>query len=334
MEPALAHSPAQETPTEAPAETPPARRRGYIARSWRGELSLARAFFVNGVLLTLGFALVMIALLLAMMIALSGNMRAEMYLWLAVNIVVFALGTPISVWQLVGLWRSASRHLRLGGRRIFAYGAYALVVALAGYEVWDAPSIWQEYKKAQLLLALEEAVHTDFAVFERDGVLSVSGLFGQDMVDKVKDELDRNPNIRAVHLTSVGGFIDAGQKVAGLIKERGLATYVSDYCKSSCTFAFLAGRERWLGPNGRLGFHSAIGTFGDDEAVRAMSDIYARLGMPAATIARVMRVSPKDMWEPSISELKADGLIDDVVEDPLARLRRVSEVKGQGSNPL
>jgi hypothetical protein len=321
----------EQTPT---VDEAPVRRRGYIVRSWRGELSLARAFFVNGVLLTLAFAVVMIALLFAMMTVFGGQVRAEMYLGLAVTTAVFVLGTPITVWQLVGLWRSASRHVRRGGRRIFAYGAYVLVIALAGYEVWDAPSVWQDYKKAQLLLALEEAVHTDFAVFERDGVLSVSGLFGQDMVDKVKGELDRNPNIRAVHLTSVGGFIDAGQKVAALIRERGLATYVSDYCKSSCTFAFLAGRERWLGPNGRLGFHSAIGTFGDDEAVRAMGDIYARLGMPAATIARVMAVAPQDMWEPSITELKADGLIDDIVEDPLARLRRISEVKGQGSNPL
>ena len=321
----------EQTPT---ADEAPVCRRGYIARSWRGELSLARAFLVNGVLLTLAFAVVMIALLGATMAVFGGQVRAEMYLGLAVTIAVFVLGTPISVWQLVGLWRSASRHVRLGGRRIFAYGAYLLVIALAGYEAWDSPSVVQDYKKAQLLLALEEAVHTDFAVFERDGVLSVSGLFGQDMVDKVKDELDRNPNIRAVHLTSVGGFIDAGQKVALLIRERGLATYVSDYCKSSCTFAFLAGRKRWLGPNGRLGFHSAIGTFGDEEALRAMSDIYARLGMPAATIARIMSVSSQDMWEPSISELKADGLIDDVVEDPLARLRRISEVRGQGSNPL
>jgi hypothetical protein len=312
MDPALVQEPSHETP--------PTRRQGYIARSWRGELSLARAFLVNGIAVTLAVVVIMIVLFLGALLVLGeGQVRTEVYVWLALSITVFVVGTPVSVWQLVGLWRSASRHLRMGGLRIFAYGAYALVVGLAAYEAWDIPSVWREYKKAQLLLALDEAVHTDFAVFERDGVLSV------------RAELERNPNIRAVHLTSVGGFIDAGQKIAALIKERGLATYVSDYCKSSCTFAFLAGRERWLGPNGRLGFHSAIGAFSDDDAVRAMGELYAQLGMSAETVARVMAVPSQDMWEPSIGELKADGLIDDVVEDPVARLTATAKAGTGGA---
>ena len=37
---------------EISQEAPPARRSGYIARSWRGEVSLARAFFVNCIAVT------------------------------------------------------------------------------------------------------------------------------------------------------------------------------------------------------------------------------------------------------------------------------------------
>jgi hypothetical protein len=311
MDPALA----QETPQETPA-----RRQGYIARSWRGEVSLARAFFVNCIAVTIAFAVGLLVPFAAAMVFFGGQVRSEIYLWLALLVVVFALGAPLTVWQLVGLWRSANRHVRNGGRRIVAYGAYALVAGLAAYEVWDFPSTWQDFKKAQLLLTLEEEAHTNFAVFERDGVLSVSGLFGKEMVDKVAAELDRNPSIRVIHLTSVGGFIDAGQRLAALIKERKLVTYVSAYCKSSCTFAFLAGRERWLGPDGTLGFHAAIGIAGDEEAVQAMSDLYAGLGVPAATIEKIKAVPPQSMWERSAGELMAEGLVGEVVMDLSARI--------------
>jgi hypothetical protein len=312
-------------------ETTPARRSGYIARSWRGEVSLARAFFVNCIGITIAFAIALLVPLAAAMFFVNGEVRAEIYLWLAFMATVYALGTPLTVWQLVGLWRSATRHVRGGGRRIVAYGAYALIAGLAAYEVSDAPSTWEEFKKAQRLLTLEEAVRTDFTVAETDGVLSVSGLFGKQMVDKVAEELARNPNIRVVHLTSVGGFIDAGERLAALIKERQLVTYVSDHCKSACTFAFLAGRERWLGPDGTLGFHSAIGIAGDEEAVRAMSDLYVSLGVPADTIAKIKAVPAESMWERSAGELMAEGLVGEVVMDLRARLN--SQVSEAGDPP-
>ena len=97
------------------------------------------------------------------MIFFGGQVRSEIYLWLALLVTVFTLGAPLTVWQLVGLWRSANRHVRNGGRRIVAYGAYALVAGLAAYEVWDFPSTWQDFKKAQLLLTLEEEAHTNFS---------------------------------------------------------------------------------------------------------------------------------------------------------------------------
>jgi hypothetical protein len=305
---------------EISQEAPPARRSGYIARSWRGEVSLARAFFVNCIAFTLAFGLALLVPFAAAMIFFGGQVRSEIYLWLALLVAVFTLGAPLTVWQLVGLWRSANRHVRNGGRRIVAYGAYALVAGLTAYEVWDFPSTWQDFKKAQLLLTLEEEAHTNFSVSESDGVLSVSGLFGKEMVDKVAEELNRNPSIRVIHLTSVGGFIDAGQRLATLIKERKLVTYVSAYCKSSCTFAFLAGRERWLGPDGTLGFHSAIGLAGDEDAVRAMSELYAGLGVAAATIEKIKAVPPQSMWERSAGELMAEGLVGEVVMDLSARI--------------
>jgi hypothetical protein len=311
-------------------ETTPARRSGYIARSWRGEVSLARAFFVNCIGITIAFAIALLVPLAAAMFFVNGEVRPEIYLWLVFMVTVYALGTPLTVWQLVGLWRSATRHVRGGGRRVVAYGAYALVAGLAAYEVSDAPDTWQEFNKAQRLLTLEEAVRTDFTVVvETDGVLSVSGLFGKQMVDKVAEELARNPNIRVVHLTSVGGFVDAGKRLAALIKDRQLVTYVSDHCKSACTFAFLAGRERWLGPNGTLGFHTAIGIAGDAEAVQAMSDLYASLGVPADTIAKIKAVPAESMWERSAGELMAEGLVGEVVMDLPARiiLSQVSETK-------
>jgi hypothetical protein len=46
------------------------------------------------------------------------------------------------------------------------------------------------------------------------------------------------------------------EKLYETIKSRNLATYTSSRCYSACTIAFIAGHERWLKQNAKLGFHA------------------------------------------------------------------------------
>ncbi len=100
--------------------------KSYIARHWRGELSLARTYWINTVLLNISFQFAIT------MIGTIGIAVVHTNVWvgLACAIVVYAgilLWLVVGIWQLVGLWASATYYT---GWPIWA-GIVKLQVALA-----------------------------------------------------------------------------------------------------------------------------------------------------------------------------------------------------------
>lgn len=94
---------------------------GYVGRHWRGQLDLARAFWVNGVALTL----VLAALFFYVVAPFARTIGRDGLIVLGLITVV------IAVWQLVGLWRAAGQRLRQGATgTLAAVGARAYVVAV------------------------------------------------------------------------------------------------------------------------------------------------------------------------------------------------------------
>ena len=79
---------------------------------------------------------------------------------------------------------------------------------------------------------------------------------------RIADILSRNPGIKvAVLRNSPGGNADSGYRAGALFREKGIATYVSGYCYSSCSRFFLGGKERFFtddypAERTRVGFHS------------------------------------------------------------------------------
>ncbi|MBM6582975.1 DUF4339 domain-containing protein [Microvirga sp. BT689] len=86
----------------------------WMSRHWRGELSLARSYWFVGVgitvLMSLGFNL--IALLKDQGLTAAAAFAA-LY---------------VTVWQSVGIWRSAGNHIRKGGNWLWAYAARLQVI--------------------------------------------------------------------------------------------------------------------------------------------------------------------------------------------------------------
>jgi hypothetical protein len=137
-------------------------------------------------------------------------------------------------------------------------------------------------------------------------VLEVDGSFGPDLVADFEAAVDRGSELRAVRLESPGGRVLAAWQVAAIIQKRGLSTYVGRLCASACTLAFLAGRERWLGPDARLGFHQARTEDGSSQAAnKILGEDYEKLGVPPAFVAHILSTAPADLWVPSRSELRA-----------------------------
>ncbi|MEI9996595.1 MAG: hypothetical protein WDM91_18505 [Rhizomicrobium sp.] len=104
---------------------------GFVARHWRGGYSLARSFWVNGVVLFIpALALQLAALLLVRKLGLSGGAD-----FVRALIVVSMVGFLFAFWQLVGIWNSASRTWRAGAR-FWPLVTYAVVLLIVALNVW------------------------------------------------------------------------------------------------------------------------------------------------------------------------------------------------------
>lgn len=92
-----------------------------IARHWRGDYGLGVSYWVNTVIV--GAALD--TAVRALEGVFPGVLGGGFALFLATYLVIM-LATGI--WQMVGLWRSACRHVARGGRLIWAFLAKIIVV--------------------------------------------------------------------------------------------------------------------------------------------------------------------------------------------------------------
>src|ERR1043165_2023178 len=96
----------------------------YFAKHWRGDFTLAFAFWGNGVLLGLIFKIVF-----------AGTYQATTYLDLrlaaAILLACLAITIAFKIWQAIGIWRSAEKHPFRGGTPALGIAARALLVLLA-----------------------------------------------------------------------------------------------------------------------------------------------------------------------------------------------------------
>ena len=95
-----------------------------------------------------------------------------------------------------------------------------------------------------------------------DDQVILSGRVDGNEYAKLEEIFAKNPGIKtAVLRNSPGGDAASGYRVGELFRERGIATYVSGYCRSSCSRFFLGGKERYFTDDypaaaTHVGFHS------------------------------------------------------------------------------
>ncbi len=110
-----------------------------FVRHWRGELSLKRSFWINGLFLDFLFNSAW---------ALSGGPGLYIYLFftstahsgmgsLGVQVAYVSLSALFAVWQFVGIWRAAFRHIKETGKKFWSIIAY-LITILAVFTYFDA----------------------------------------------------------------------------------------------------------------------------------------------------------------------------------------------------
>src|SRR6202163_1173982 len=299
--------------TALPPPLPPqaVRSRNYLVRHWRGELSLPVSYGLNAPVG--GRVVVLVIGAMAYLINWQGD--AEPVVWLSTLIASWILAALLTIWQAVGIWRAAIRY-RQSGKDF--WGGVAQMLTVAGLLVfpYDFATVG-----APQLAGIYEIVSGDahvgpheFHVLANGQTLEFSGGITFGVTQELERFLDAMAGVRTVRLNSNGGRILEAQRMSDLISSRNLATFVARDCLSACTIVFLGGKERFMLPTARLGFHQPAFrsmTASDRHAAIATERqrLQQRFGLSAAFAARANSAPPGGMWYPDKDELMRERVV-------------------------
>lgn len=305
----LPPAPAEDAKTEVPlpprAEQPAAKKRNYIVRHWRGELSLPVSYWVNGFLATL-VAVVVIAAITA-----SADFRDDYDPTIALLSVggIWATVFVILVWQVVGTWRSATNYQKnkFWGRVAKVMLVVGVIRSLVDFAQNGLPQIQEVYA---IFRGDERFGNFAFRVLRDGRELEFSGGVTFGAAKEFERFLNAMGGVQVVHLNSIGGRILEAQRMGNLVRSRNLSTYVSHQCLSACTIIFLSGRERLITEQAKIGFHQPDVPGLDPEGRRAIINEEMQrlraLGLSETFARKANQATPDDMWFPSTSELLAE----------------------------
>jgi hypothetical protein len=279
-------------------------RVGYLRRHWRGELPLIVAVTVSTALV---WALVQAVRLVGHFFPSTEAPTIAALLWL-VEVVVLVVGVA---WWGMGVQRAAQQSAGEGGSPLVAFltgvVGFGAFIWIGLFWLHSARHVWPDVK-ATLTGDLRPAA----VALERADVLRVQGDLEFGTMRAVREALAANPAVRIVRLDSRGGRVDEGLALGRLIAERNLDTLVLDECSSACVTAFAGGTRRLIGPQARLGLHSAggngIATRLVDDANRRSDAFMAARGIDARVLEKGAATAHDAIWFPSHAVLLGSAL--------------------------
>lgn len=305
-EPLIIPSIVAERPAAAAQQPAPEAKANYFIRHWRGELSLPVSYWVNGILTTMA-AIFFGAAIDQVDMTRKPTLGASVYLLFVAFIIVATL------WQLVGIWRSADNHKGRGGSGFWAgFAKFAVVIGLLrtfgemGTTILPAATEMVKIAAGDKGLAAHQ-----IRVLRNASEVEVSGNIGYGLTDELVKVLDAHPTVTTLHLNSGGGRVLEAQKMRDVIAERDLRTYTSTECASACVLAFMAGSERLLGPKGKIGLHSfSVGRNSVSTTDYSADYAFARSRhIDTSLLEKGFATSPASMWYPTPQELLNANLV-------------------------
>ena len=281
-----------------------------IIRHWRGHLSLPKSWFlVGGALGTV--AILLLGGVLMMISQQASSLRIIAFAWLAFIMLFLVVRT----WAIVGIWRSAGRHVSRGGSATWAGIAkvvlgFSVIASLGQARSYGTQAL--EYGKLAIGSdSLGNSAEVELAPNGHD--ITITGVLAAGTAEKFSSLLEKSSDIRTVILDSNGGRIFEAQKIAEAVKAHNLDTNVETRCESACTFVLLAGVSRTADTMARIGFHQPdFPGWSDDmrqEAIAANTRDYIAAGISPAFVSRMMETASSSMWYPEHDQLIAEGVL-------------------------
>lgn len=291
-----------------------------FARYWRGEYSLVTSYWIIGPAVTIIAVIVLMAGKYPVMDPRDYNPGLSF----SIAALSWATVVVLSIWQVGGIWRSATCHIdnaRKTGRPApwAKLAKFTTVASLFGLVAQLSVAGVPQLSELARMAFLDDPRLPAYSVrIMRDGSeIEISGGIKYGVAGDLARILRHAP-VRVVHLDSLGGRLGEAHKLHDLIKKRGLETFVSGQCLSACTLAFAGGSKRWLGSNARLGFHApdfpGMAQFDLNRAIAAQRAVYEGAGFDAAFIDQGLSTPHDRMWTPAMKELLRSGVVTDIAD--------------------
>jgi len=286
----------------------------YFKRHWRGELDLGISYWVNNVL----FSLIITLITLGLGSVASNVTDATLILvvFVLLYLFIFLIFAP---WVYVGLWRSASNHIKKHHLLFWANVVRILVVigVIRTGMLLVNNAYPQTVGYVRLLTGTSNTPSYMVELENNNTTLKIVGGINLGLTNKVADYMKQYPTIKSIHIESIGGLTSEARGVAKIVQENNLDTYVSGNCMSACTYIFVAGNKRTLSTHARLAFHRPAFAGVDEKAMDRLivkdKKLFKEKGVDGAFIERIFSTPNSKVLEVSHEELKKVGIVTDFV---------------------
>ena len=277
----------------------PEPRLNYLLQHWYGLLPLPRAYWVNTYLLGLGMQIANRVLDSTIVItSLLGSAAYIISFWLITLVV--------TLWQFVGVWRSASIH-KGRGWAIVAKCVVVLSVTVS-WVILYRTGLPQMQEAVSMVSGDSKFEDFKVTVLPSGKEVEFHGGFKLGAAKKLSEVLASTPYVTTIHIDSFGGRLAEALEMAKIIKEKNLNTYTGNICASAAVIPFLAGKERIARQDAMIGFHSITFAGERNEAGQIFfAKILKDAGVSQAFITRVTK--SHEFTYPQHSELLKERIL-------------------------
>ena len=299
----------------------------FIKKYWEGNVSLPISFWIVSWCTNL-FAIFITHIMKGFIE--GSTIFDPLNIFLAFSLTQLCL-TIMLFWRTVGVLRSAVNYIKNPTKtKIWGYLAiFIILVGLFGnifpsYIKTIVPQFVSLYKIA--FLSDPDIAPYKITVVENGRELLIEGGIKHGLLKDLKKAIKFTPSITTINLESVGGRHGEAKDLYNYISKKGLDTVTNKRCVSACTIIFAAGRNRWLGIKGRLGFHSAsfVG-MSNNEVNKGLQEIYSTINKDKGILLNIFykgnKVDPKKMWYPTRDELLTSKFITSKISPVMSSLK-------------
>jgi hypothetical protein len=136
-------------------------------------------------------------------------------------------------------------------------------------------------------------------------------------------------------LSSDGGILEEGLRIAHLARRKKLIVYVGDECNSVCADIFFAASKRYFGADSKIGVHSVsndrdIEDVGSKLLTIKLARLWAEQGVPNSAIGKMVTTRPATVTYLDRADLSA---LDATAGNPFGHEAEKSNETGQTEQP-